>query len=146
MWDRVMSAAKANTQCVSSTSTLLCKWNSVKTFAREWSWKEKSHQKARASEMHRRKELPKEDASTTQLQYPGDAALQGVFVKTLCLGPCVLIQNLGIRGPNLKTVMILQGRSGQASKGSLEKVAAAFGWSEEALWEGRHLNYDLILL
>lgn len=77
--------------------------------------------------MHRRKELPKEDASTTQLQYPGDAALQGVFVKTLCLGPCVLIQNLGIRSPTLKTVMILQGRSGQASKGSLEKVAAAFG-------------------
>lgn len=46
-----------------------------------------SHQKARASEMHRRKELQKEDASATQLQYPVDAALQGVFVKTLCLGP-----------------------------------------------------------
>lgn len=96
--------------------------------------------------MHRRKEPQKEVASTTQLQYPVDAALQGVFAKTLCLGPCVLIQNLGIRSPTLKTVMILQGRSGQASKGSPEKVAGAAGGSEEALWEGRHLNYDLILL
>lgn len=96
--------------------------------------------------MHRRKEPQKEVASTTQLQYPVDAALQGVFAKTLCLGPCVLIQNLGIRSPTLKTVMILQGRSGQAGKGSPEKVAGAAGGSEEALWEGRHLNYDLILL
>lgn len=97
--------------------------------------------------MHRRKQLPKEDASTTQLQYPVDTALQGVFVKTLCLGPCVLTPNLGIRSPTFKTVRILQGRSGQASKGSPEKVAAAFGRIRGGIMGGKafELQFDFII-
>ena len=96
--------------------------------------------------MHRRKQLSKEDASTTQLQYPVDTALHGVLVKTLCLGPCVLTPNLGIRSPTLKTVRILQGRSGQASKGS-PKVAAAFGRIRGGIMGGKafELRFDFII-